>query len=106
MACCRTVAMDLLSIASLLGIVGALILVCNLPEQLRGGGLLYKVHMPDVHVPCAPGQAQRASERGAEADILAAEAALSRAQEELASATRDRDALLASFSQARCTPHL
>ena len=55
---------------------------------------------PSFLMPLSNEQAQRASERGAEADILAAEAALSRAQEELADATRDRDALLASCAQA------
>ncbi|CAL8471336.1 g10878 [Coccomyxa elongata] len=44
-------------------------------------------------------QAQRASERGAEADVLAAKQALLEAKQELQNATRERDALLASTSQ-------
>ncbi len=44
-------------------------------------------------------QAQRASERGAEADVLDAKRALLEAQQELQSAKRERDALLTSSSQ-------
>ena len=46
-------------------------------------------------------QAQRASERGAEADVLAAKQALLEAQQELQNATRERDALLATTSQVK-----
>lgn len=46
-------------------------------------------------------QAQRASERGAETDVLAAKRALLEAQQELQNATRERDALLASSSQVQ-----
>ena len=53
-------------------------------------------------------QAQRASERGAETDVLAAKQALLEAQQELQNATRERDALLASSSQVQpvISPHI
>lgn len=44
-------------------------------------------------------QAQRASERGAEADVLAAKQALLEAEQELQSASREVDALLAASTQ-------
>ena len=52
-------------------------------------------------------QAQRAAERGADADIAAAEQALSSAQRDLEAATRERDSLFASSSQVcMLHPHL
>ena len=51
------------------------------------------------------GQAQRAAERGADADVAAAEQALGMARRELEAAARERDSLYASSSQVRAHLH-